>query len=498
MAMTRYEHSARDYLSDTLAKQGYNTYALLLQKLDFHFTENPNIIGYLNTTDASITLNRNLYTNQLSTIIRHEILHEVLKHAARQLAIIQKGGKFVKIPHDIFNIAADFEISNLGYTDDDKRITRNIILNGKTLKGLVTEDHFPDWTELSFEEMLEKLIDRQEQIESLLQQQLEKRTNAQPGEIEELEDLIRRLEGALEKAEAEANENQKTAEQADSSEAAEKAEEQADSAFDSASVIKRLTQKAEKLKKSLEKLGKSTELTPEEKKKEEAEVAERVATFKKILEYPSLSNMLKDETTQINVRNRVAYRDKELAAYRKSPIAQFEMSLIKFIKKAVAEKRDSTWSRLNLTYQDKVILRPGRKRIINKKVPVINVYFDRSGSFSNYPNKTKAAESVISLLDKYVRQGKLKVNLYYATNTVYEDRAEAERVGMGMDAPPVIKHIQQTKPDNVIIMTDSDSEASGNNSVTVPGGVWILFFQSTSNLHKYIKGTLETQIYEVN
>ena len=152
--------------------------------------------------------------------------------------------------------------------------------------------------------MLERLIDRQEQIESLLQQQLERRTNAQPGEIEELEDLIRRLEGALEKAEAEADENQKTAEQADSSEAAEKAEEQADNAFDNASVIKRLTQKADKLKKSLEKLGKSTELTPEEKKKEEAEVAERVATFKKILEYPSLSNMLKDETTHINIRNR--------------------------------------------------------------------------------------------------------------------------------------------------------------------------------------------------
>lgn len=43
------------------------------------------------------------------------------------------------------------------YTDSDKSIARAIRLGDKTLQGLVTEDQYPDWTEMSFEDMYREL-----------------------------------------------------------------------------------------------------------------------------------------------------------------------------------------------------------------------------------------------------------------------------------------------------------------------------------------------------
>lgn len=46
-----------------------------------------------------------------------------------------------------------------------------------------------------------------------------------------------------------------------------------------------------------------------------------------------------------------------------------------------------------------------------------------------------------------------------------------------MDSDPVIEHIKATEPDNVIILTDSDSNY-GNETAEVPGAVWFLFYDS--------------------
>ena len=57
---------------------------------------------------------------------------------------------------------------------------------------------------------------------------------------------------------------------------------------------------------------------------------------------------------------------------------------------------------------------------------------------------------------------------------------------------------KQTKPDNVIIMTDDDI-MDIDESVTVPGAVWLLFKGGQSkNLIDHIHGKKQTNIYNLD
>ena len=148
MKMSKLEHAAKNQIIDILNKQGYPTYSRLLDKLDVKLIDtnkSPEAIAYLDTRTATIYLNPNLNIEQVSTIVRHEILHEYLTHMARAEKFKQSDPKYKNIPHDIVNIAADYEISNRGYTEKDKDIARSIILKDQILRGLVTEDEHADW-----------------------------------------------------------------------------------------------------------------------------------------------------------------------------------------------------------------------------------------------------------------------------------------------------------------------------------------------------------------
>lgn len=147
MKMTQLEHAAKNQIIDILNQQGYPTYARLLDKLDvklINVEKNPEAIVYLAVDKATIFLNPNLNIKQISTIVRHEILHEYLTHFARAEKYKELKPENKNLPHDIVNIAADYEISNRGYTDADKSTARSININNKFLKGLVTEDDHPD------------------------------------------------------------------------------------------------------------------------------------------------------------------------------------------------------------------------------------------------------------------------------------------------------------------------------------------------------------------
>jgi hypothetical protein len=63
---------------------------------------------------------------------------------------------------DLFNVAADYEISNRAYTEADKDNIRRINLNGKIVTCLVTEDEHPDWINLPVEDMYDKLREEHE------------------------------------------------------------------------------------------------------------------------------------------------------------------------------------------------------------------------------------------------------------------------------------------------------------------------------------------------
>ena len=134
-----------------------------------------------------IVVNRGLEESQVSVVIRHEILHSYLKHEKRLLQKLARDSeldydelintdmqdvlddlKNKLYSNDDFNIAADYEISNLAYTDVDKDTIRQININGQILSGLVTEDQHPDWVDYSVEDMYQELVNQRKRDENKL------------------------------------------------------------------------------------------------------------------------------------------------------------------------------------------------------------------------------------------------------------------------------------------------------------------------------------------
>ena len=156
--------------------------------------------------------------------------------------------------------------------------------------------------------------------------------------------------------------------------------------------------------------------------------------------------------------------------------------------------RGPTWTRFNKKYANTGLIRPGSSRLSQNKVPLINVYFDRSGSWNDA--KTKDGERAIASLNDYVRKGQIKINLYYFSNNVHSDRRAAENEG-GTEGQPILDHIEATKPDNVIVMTDSDI-SDCRTDTTVPGAVYFLFKGGEShNLMDHLRGKKVTQKFDI-
>ena len=111
---TTLRNDAKNEIINILRKQGYPTYARLVDLFDIYLTDDENVIGYMIPGQAKIVLNKDLSINQVSTIVRHEILHEYLTHGPRQQEFDKAHPELNPhlAPHDISNIAADFEISN--------------------------------------------------------------------------------------------------------------------------------------------------------------------------------------------------------------------------------------------------------------------------------------------------------------------------------------------------------------------------------------------------
>lgn len=187
MSMTREEKFAKQLIMRNLSEQGYPTYAKLLNEFDLNLTENPNVIAFMEPAKGRIVVNRGLEESQVSVVIRHEILHSYLKHEKRLLQKLARDSeldydelintdmqdvlddlKNKLYSNDDFNIAADYEISNLAYTDVDKDTIRQININGQILSGLVTEDQHPDWVDYSVEDMYQELVNQRKRDENKL------------------------------------------------------------------------------------------------------------------------------------------------------------------------------------------------------------------------------------------------------------------------------------------------------------------------------------------
>ena len=505
MALTL-RNDAKNEIIKILRNQGYPTYARLVDFFDIYLTDDPEVIGYMIPGKAKIVLNKDLNIDQVSTIVRHEVLHEYLTHGPRQQKFDNEHPELNPqlAPHDLSNIAADFEISNKGYTAADKATIRGIKLGDKkeTLRGLVTEDDHPDWVNLSYEEMYKKLLeenaeDRQE-IKNLLDQ-IQKLSRK---DIEDMIDDAESMQGGSDQNSDEESKSNKQ-DQGSSSDTDSGSDSDSDSDSDTSGTqdkAAKAAKAAKKLKDDADEVDKASERsegifdTPEEQEAK-ADIAARAQQIRDFINNIKEQERMNDE----NARAIQKEMDKRAAAdtqrYMGSGLQQFKLNLNRFIATQIDDigEPEDTYRVLDPRYEDSDFLMPGQIRRYNKQIPLINVYHDASGSFDK-PEKTAAAFKAIETLNKYVRDGDIEIKVYYFANRVGPDR---NNVGGGTDGTPILDHIEATRPTNVIIITDGDI-SDCRRVVKVPGAVWMLFYDSRSeNIMEHVKGKQQNKYYDI-
>ena len=498
--MTARDEAAKEQIIRKLRSEGYPTYARLFDLFDLNLTDNPDVVGYMLPGKAKIVLNENLSIDQVSTIVRHEILHEWLSHGSRSEKFDKEHPDLLP-DHDTSNIAADYEISNVGYTDKDKRAARAIILGDKTLQGLVTEDQYPGWEDKSFEEMYEELLkknlEEKKQLLNVLKQlhkmlpededdQNQSQPSGTPSDPNSDSDSSDNQNSNSSNPSADINsselgqgDNKSQSDDQEEQSKADKAQQALDDAKDDIKDIDK------------EKAQQGNVFDSDKQQKERSELAKRVEQIRKLLNDPDIQRQGKGESQKAVQKDRLIKQAKLADRYKSNPLVKFTLDLNNFIKQQTANYRGSTWTRFNKTSVRTGLIKPGITSYAQTDIPEINVYWDVSGSFSN-PAKTEGARRAIATLQKYVRDKKIKIKTWYFANRVSSTEQNA---GGGTEGQPILDHIQATKPTNVIVITDSDI-SDCRTPTTVPGAVWFLFYDGESkNLREYLRGKLETRAY---
>lgn len=520
--MTARDEAAKEQIIRKLRSEGYPTYARLFDLFDLNLTDNPDVVGYMLPGKAKIVLNENLSIDQVSTIVRHEILHEWLSHGARSEKFNKEHPDLLP-DHDTSNIAADYEISNIGYTDKDKRAARAIILGDRTLQGLVTEDQYPGWEDKSFEEMYEELLkknlEEKKQLLNLLKQlhkmlpedeedqspsmsgqgssrsqnnngkgggqgssDNQNNDNSNPSADNQNDSNSNSSAGTNDSEPGQGNGKSQPNDQQGRGQGQPKADKAQQALDDAKDEIKDIDE---------EKAQQGNVFDSDKQQKERSELAKRVEQIRKLLDDPNIQRQGKSESQRAVQKARLIRQAELNDRYARNPLVRFTLDLNNFIKKQTEDDRDYTWTKFNNSALMVGLIKPGVTDYAEKNIPEINVYWDVSGSFSN-PAKTESARRAIATLQKYVRDKKIKIKTWYFANRVSSTEQNA---GGGTEGQPILDHIQATKPTNVIIITDSDINDC-RTPTTVPGAVWFLFYDGESkNLREYLRGKLETRSY---
>lgn len=568
--MTQEEQDYHDEMTEFMGKQGYGSYAVLFSKYGLHLTSDRDVIAFINARDGFITINRHLVSKrQVSTFLRHEMLHQYLKHLDRKMKYLGLHDLVDNASlHELSNIAGDYDISNQSHTESDKANMRAMQrrMPGEDLEiltGLVTEDDHPDWVDLTFEEMFDKLIqnppakpqmdnsadggdegqddqdsesqDGSSSGQSNGQSNKKSKSSRSPQlgdtgdeKTQELEKQQRRAQLAKEKAQDASDDadNKLDKAQKDAQKAQEKldkaladgdkeAEEEArkeledakkreQEAKDQKEAAEKAKQDAEKAKEIAQEAGDSVgeegeykdyDLTPEEQKIVDAAIGE----IRDLLDSSiQLDKLMADD---INAKQKETYRKLKPASdkYRANPLREFVNSLNGFIAKQIAYGREDTWKKPNPTFMNTNVIRPGRGMVMKSKVPLIQFYYDRSGSWDDAQMQAVGKRGA-AVLQKYVDAGQIKLETWYFDTELHEKDPGCTG---GTSAIPIMEHIQETKPDNVVIVTDADTTNQILPHAEVPGGVWFLWVGHREHNHsealrKSLRGRMLTREYEVN
>ena len=174
--MTDRERKVKKALCQLLIDKGHRKYAERFWKLDFNIVDSkkhPDFTAAISFDEATVFIsdgflagNQGIF-NQLDVLLRHEMAHNLMMHQVRMMHVFKKLHahdpdeayehiRYSASLHNILNIIEDFEISNKRYSAEDKKIVRNMMLNGRVIGGLVTEDH-RGWDKMPLESMYDEL-----------------------------------------------------------------------------------------------------------------------------------------------------------------------------------------------------------------------------------------------------------------------------------------------------------------------------------------------------
>ena len=471
---TELRNDAKRQITRSLQEHGYPTYASLLQPFDIYLTDNPEVIGYMIPSEAKIVLNKYLSESQVSTIVRHEIMHEYLTHAQRADKLYKSDPSLIQ-NHELSNIAADYEISNKAYTDSDKSIARAIRLGDKTLQGLVTEDQYPDWTEMSFEDMYRELAKQAKKQQEKLQPLIDAISELNQ---QDLDDLSQQMDDSSGQPSGKGSDSASSDGKKSNSKTTDK-------------LSKELDKQKDKLDDIESKGSSDGPFDSDKDQRDKADVARRVKQIQDAFNKARQEKSLDVDNAEGKRREREKKEIRNAQRLAKDPLHKFKINLDKFIDEQTSEEMERSYRRFNPSYEDQGFIVPDDIELDDYNMPIINVYWDVSGSFSS-PEKTEGARKAIGTLNKYVKDDLIEMHTYYFADNVTGDR---DKAGGGTSGEAVYDHIAATKPTNVIIISDSDINQS-HPLLKVPGAVWYLFFDADAPLFvESVRGKKQTKSY---
>lgn len=196
------------------------------------------------------------------------------------------------------------------------------------------------------------------------------------------------------------------------------------------------------------------------------------------------SQYLKDDPV---IKAREAEKEKYKSLAPLKGLEAFEATLYSCINDQVdmVDDNEKSWSALDRRHEDDpTIFNKGVKHIEfeEESYPILNVYFDQSGSWSDY--EVKIGQKAIATLAQFEEDGKLHLNPFYISAAgVCDTAAAARREGGAEGWHACLQHIVSSGANNVVILSDSDLDSfewsnrpTGNNGrVVVDGCVWWLW-----------------------
>lgn len=218
---------------------------------------------------------------------------------------------------------------------------------------------------------------------------------------------------------------------------------------------------------------------------------------------------LQDIETDIAIKKGDAMRaqKKEIdRVARKGQLMDFQnfgVDLFKSVKSQLAQSRtpDDSYERVNPIYAGSDLLMPGQQYNDKYEKPVINVYFDQSGSWGE--GEIKKGIDALSSIRRFEAQHKIKINLFYFADHLHDKAQDARWEGGTSGFDEVVKHVRDSGANNVIILTDSDIEHqtrwNRTPKVQVKGCVWYLWKNGSRSITapEYLSGLRDTYQYNL-